>query len=883
MLGAWERSIGPRTPKLGREIAIKLLLEEVSADPERLARFEREARVLASLNHNNIATLHGFESDGDTSFLVMELVEGETLAERIGRGSIPVDEAIPLFLQIAEGLEAAHENGVVHRDLKPANIKILEDGGIKILDFGLAKAIAPQMETSDPSLSNSPTLTLAATQRGEILGTAAYMSPEQAKGGLTDHRADIWAFGVCLYETLVGLRPFRADTPVETISKVLESGPDWTSLPPEAESLRPLLMRCLRRDPRQRLRHVADARFVLEDVADGVLGERTSQALPRSGTPARRSLIPGAALGLVAGLLAASALYWGRPEPESTRSAVRRTSIQLPEAYALRIPTLDFLDRPLTISPDGTWLVYVARTIEGDQLVKRRMDDFTAEPIPGTQLAWHPTFSPDGEWIAFQTQLGWDIKKVRVTGGTPIVLARSSNLLGGLMWNPDGYLRFTHSGVLWRLAEDGGDVESELDLRGPGTWHGFPALTAGGETLLHGSKAGDEATYTVRARDRATGAHHAVLHGGFQFRLIEESGHLVYSDVGGLRAVAIDTRTYETLASTIDVLSLSSNEGRLAAWHLGDDGTLAYADAPSPSGSSSRVVRVGLAGNEESIDLPLIPPYQYVSVSPDGRWVATGLFDIETNNSDIYLFDLAGETGRQRLTFHPDFDGSPVWSRDSQSVVFHSYRHSGSFAPNLYRKDIRGGEAERISTSNALQTPLDTHPDGTVLFLSEEDDGSWGVFTLSPGADEVSTLIGGPGDQMFASFSPDGRWVAYSDRQGGRDEIYVATYPDVRQERRQVSQEGGFATRWDPAGEKLFFKSGGRILEVDIKTDPNLRIGEPRLIFESPLYASPTSFFEVLPGGESFLVLKSQDTRRVTEIRIVDNFVEELNRLVPRE
>ncbi len=388
--------------KLGREVAIKLLLDEVSTDPERLARFEREARVLASLNHNNIATLYGFEKEGDTNFLVMELVEGETLAERIKRGAVPVDEALPVFLQIAEGLEAAHEKGVIHRDLKPANIKVTDDGNVKILDFGLAKAMAPATGPESDS-SESPTLTYAATRQGQILGTAAYMSPEQAKGREVDKRADVWAFGACLYEALAGRRAFEGDDAADTLAAVLRAELDWGRLAPTPRAIQRLLRRCLKREPSERLRDIGDARFEIEEARDAATDPNAGSEFAVTPTKVRGRVALALAVGLAAGMLLTTLIAPRNEKPVTLRPA----RLSITGANGRGLEGL----RELALSPDGLQLVFVAQ----DQLHLRRIADPSSQPLAGTRGAQFPLFSPDGEWIAFFQ--GTELKRLPTQGG----------------------------------------------------------------------------------------------------------------------------------------------------------------------------------------------------------------------------------------------------------------------------------------------------------------------------------------------------------------------------------------------------------------------------------------------------------------------------------
>ena len=442
--------------KLKRQVALKILPEAFSADPERLARFQREAEVLASLNHPNIAAIHGLEEAGDTRALVLELVEGPTLADRIKRGPIPLDEALPIAKQIAEALEAAHEAGVIHRDLKPANIKVRDDGTVKVLDFGLAKAFQP--DASDPNLSQSPTisLTAAATQIGMVLGTAAYMAPEQASGKVVDKRADVWAFGVVLYEMLTGTRPFAGDDVSKTLAHVIATDPDWSTLPDLPPVLKSFLRGCLEKDPRERVRDIGDMRLVLKGAFEIPVG--TSIASLPQRVPWRRALPPVVAASVVVGVITAIAV-WSLMRVAPLTPLVVRSRIMLPSGVSAGPPD----HYRIALSPGGTHLVYAG----SDQLYLRPMDQREAMPIRGTEGGIEPFFSPDGEWIGFWAD--GQLKKVSVAGGVPVTLCETAVPFGA-SWGPDDTILFGAGGVgVWRVPGAGGTAELIIPVEGPAT------------------------------------------------------------------------------------------------------------------------------------------------------------------------------------------------------------------------------------------------------------------------------------------------------------------------------------------------------------------------------------------------------------------------------
>jgi serine/threonine-protein kinase len=542
-----------RDTKLGREVAIKVLPEAFSEDKERLARFEREARLLASLNHPNIATLHGLEESADTHYLVMELVPGETLGERIQRGLIPIDEALPLFTQIAEGLEAAHEKGVIHRDLKPGNIKVTPEGKVKVLDFGLAKAFAEEGAATD--LSQSPTMTREATQAGVIMGTAAYMSPEQARGKTVDKRADIWAFGCCLYEALTGRKAFGGETVTDVFAAIVRAEPRWDALPPPTpQSIRRLLPRCLEKDPNRRLHDIADARIELE----------TAPAEPSPGvegaTPKKR-LISLALAGLAVGAVIASFVVWNL-RPSSPRPMGR---------LALTVPAgqrpIGHLWSSLAISPDGTHVVYKAREGDKEQLYLRPMDRLEAEPIPGTEGAVSPFFSPDGLWIGFFAD--GQLKKVSIRGGAPQILCEVAVTDTSVpRWGSNGRIFIGTDAEITQVSSNGGTPElvtaadsekGEADLL-------LSDVLPGGKAILFsvwvGGQSWDELSIVVYSLE--TGERSVLIEGGTNARYVP-TGHLVYVRSATLMAVPFDLARLEVTGPP-SPSSRTSSTRAIPAW-----------------------------------------------------------------------------------------------------------------------------------------------------------------------------------------------------------------------------------------------------------------------------------------------------------------------------
>ena len=524
-----------RDPQLEREVAIKVLPEAFAESEERLARFEREAKALAALNHPNIATVHGFEADGETRFLVMELAPGEDLAERITRGPIPVDEAIPLFIQIAEGLEAAHERGIVHRDLKPANIKVAESGKIKILDFGLAKVVEPRSAASgDPRLSQSPTRTAAATMRGEILGTAAYMSPEQAKGQRVDEQTDVWAFGACLFEALTGARAIRGEDAAELTAAILRGEIDWSSLPAATPPpVRTLLRRCLRADPVRRLRHIGDARLELEEALAAPEEPGSSKPTP---VGAGRRLGP-MGLALVAGAALASAFFLNAGSRQDAPRAVARSVLSAAPSDPLGFWPSGATD--VAISPDGTRVLYLSVSEGSNSLYLRPIDELEGKPLLEISGAHGPFFSPDGAWAGFS--LEGSLQKASTLGGPPLALCEVETFVGA-SWGLDDVIVFADGEGepgLYRVPAEGGPRQALLrtDVESGEKWFSTPEILPGGNAVLFtvGKNEGSE----IAVLDLRTGDRQVVVSAGSHARYVP-SGHLVFGLAGNLIAAPFD-------------------------------------------------------------------------------------------------------------------------------------------------------------------------------------------------------------------------------------------------------------------------------------------------------------------------------------------------------
>ena len=701
--------------KLKRDVAVKVLPSHVAADPERLARFQREAEVLASLNHPNIAAIHGLEDAEGIKALVMELVEGPTLADRIAQGAIPVDEALPIAKQIAEALEAAHEQGIIHRDLKPANVKLRPDGVVKVLDFGLAKALEPTGAMS-PGMSQAPTITTPAmTQAGMILGTAAYMSPEQAKGKVIDKRSDVWAFGAVLYEMLSGKRAFAGEDITETLADVMRVEPDWTLLSSElSASLATYLKRSLHKDPHQRIPDIAAMRLALE----GAFETAVSQAA-ESGAVARpvwRQALPVAAMTAVVAVLVTGLVAWSL-WPSAESSLVTRFDYVLPDGHIFRNN-----GRPvMAFSPDGRHFVY--NTTEG--LYLRAMGDLEARLIPGTEAnSASPFISPNGQSVGFYDPTSNQLKRIGLTGGAPVVIAEVPVSIFGASWAPDETILFGQPEGILRVSANGGTPELVIPAE-EGEQMDSPHLLPDGESVLFSVTTGNGATRWDQAQvvvqSLATGERTVVLPGGSDARYVP-TGHLVYALEGGLFAVAFDADRLEVQGGPVSVIegvrrALGTAVSTGAAnYGVSDLGTLVYVDGDN-AGPVRSLVWVDRAGREEPVSGP--PGFlRAARLSPDGTRIGLAVRG-EDGDEDIWIWDLA-LGAYTRLTLDPGRDTHPVWTPDSQRLVFASSRDGGR---NIYWQVADGTEeAQRLTESSGNRFPLAISPDATRVVFEESSD-----------------------------------------------------------------------------------------------------------------------------------------------------------------
>ena len=872
--------------KLGREVALKVLPEEFARDPERMARFEREAKVLASLNHPNIATLFGLETaipsgtDSDansgagpspTTFLAMELVEGEDLSERIKRGPIPVEEAVAIALQIAEALEAAHEQGIVHRDLKPANIKLRSDGTVKVLDFGLAKAW--EAESGDSSLSMSPTMTANATAAGVILGTAAYMSPEQAAGVSADRRADIWAFGVVLWEMLTGHKLFEGETLSHVLASVLKDKVDLDELPSGTPSLlKRLIGRCLRKEPKQRLQAIGDARIVLEDYISDPESFAVLDAHVE--TSAVRLLswkwVISLGLAVILTTVAGVAVLSRQPSPRMIQSF-----LLAPEDGLIRA------ERGLALSPDGMNLVFVAERSGTIQLWIRAMDSIFARPLDGTENARLPFWSPDGRHLGFFADT--KLKRIPVVGGAAKSLSNANEPRGGT-WGPNDRIIYSpdYRDGLWSVSAAGGEARqlTELDQTRGEKSHRWPTFLPDRRTILFLAQTDEGGS----ASDRSS-IEGLSLDDGRRTRVLDVNSSMAYTPRGGLvfwRGGSLYAQPFDAKRLAVegdpvqvaDDVNYTQNERGVFA--VSQEGTLVY-----HKGSGMRQLAslewYSRDGELQSEAAPL-GSYRQVSLAPNGRRLAfTG-----TDGLTVWVRDLVRGTAA-RVTHDDEDHLFPVWSPDDKWIAFKTNPTAGSEIRKTLASGI--GDEELIVTLDQVATLRAWSPDGRYLaFVALGPGTDWDIWLYSFEEDEVRRVVGTNYTDRDPAFSPDGRWLAYLSTESGRAEVYIVPVED-QSRKWQVSTGGGRWPVWSPSGREIYFADlENRLMVASVLGAADLEIGVPRILF--PMPEQPTPFgefdfagFAVAPDGERFLVHHSPEKGRTSDsLILVQNWNEMIRR-----
>ncbi len=862
--GAMGRVFRARDSQLGRLVALKTLPEQLSRDPERLARFEREARVLASLNHPNIATLHEVADSGAARALVLELVEGETLAERIARGPVPLPEAVAIATQVAAALEFAHEQGVVHRDLKPANVKLSTDGNVKLLDFGLAKVLAVHAHGSGEAEATITALPHGGAA-GPAMGTPAYMSPEQARGLAVDKRTDVWAFGCVLFEMLTGRRAFTDENATDVIVSIVERELAFDAVPAECpEVLRRLLRRCLTKDVRQRLRDIGDARLDLADVAAGLVEADTDRRTLRR----RTWLIAGAASVAVSAVA-----FWlghaGRPAVGQSASVTR---FVLPQPAATSLG-----GGAIAISGNGQRIAYIGQ--HGLELRSReRLDPMI---VRGTEGGDAPFFSPDGEWVAFRD---WHVlRKVPVGGGVVQTVANVGPAAMGT-WAGQDIIVADGNGLL-RVPAAGGEAQQLIADLSPQEQTLSPQYIAERRAVLFTVTpsesyiprfAANGPGARVEALDLATGQHHVVVRGGGRARYLP-TGHLAYVVGSMLYAVPFDLASLTVRGQPVPVLT----EDGPVEFDVADDGTLLY---QSWGGAGKRdLVWVDRSGHEEPIAAPTMD-YIYPRLSPDGRRVALDL--LNDGDRDTWIFDLTRGT-LERFTHDPAGNPISAWSPDGRYVAFGSDRFG---VTNLFRQLADGsGEPEQLLTSRRVQMPISFAPDGRLLYSEAVPGQQRDIYALSlEGERRSQPLVATAANELTAEVSPDGRWVAYDSDESGQFEVYVRPYPDTNAGGRwQISSRGGRQAVWSHDGHELFYRDfEGALMKVAVTLEPTFAPGPAEKLFQRDEYAGAGArgggrTYDISPDATRFIMLKNHPGRTEPRLVVVLNWFSELERRVP--
>jgi len=835
---------------LKRQVAIKVLPATVAADAERLARFQREAEILAALNHPNIAHIHGLEKSDGTVALVMELVEGPTLADRIAKGPIPLDEALPISKQIAEALEAAHEQGIIHRDLKPANIKVREDGTAKVLDFGLAKAMDPV--GSRPDVSQSPTITSPAmTQAGVILGTAAYMSPEQAKGRPVDKRADIWAFGCVVYEMLTGKRPFDGEDVSDTLAFVLTKDPDWTALPTDTPvAIRRLLHRCLEKGPRQRLDSAASARLDIEDALKPEPLASARSAVGATSVPARHRARLSWAIAAATSMIAAAAVaLWApwraAPEPAKVSFEVQ-ADISGVSAQAT-----------IALSPDGKMLVALIGEAGDPSQAKlwvRPIDTTTWVPIQGTDQATYPFWSPDSRQIGFIS--GGKLKTVDVLAPTPQTLVENIGVgTSGGAWSRDGVILFTKNfSPLFRVPASGEGQPvpaTELDTSNGETAHRFPRFLPDGDHFLY---------LVLSAKPAASGIYVGSLTSKGARRLVSSTARadfaepnlLLFLRESTLMAQRFDPRRLEVLGDPFQVATgvTTGAESGAGGFSVSDNGVLAIRTGGN-SGKRQLTWTDATGKADEAIDSPAV--YENPRLSPDGKRLAAYR---QENGADIWISDLESKNNT-RITFDPGVDNVPVWSPDGQSIAFSSNRDGGVF--NLYRTNAGGTGDDELLLKTAANKLVNDWTEEFLLYQEDSPQTKIDLWMMPLSGDRKPTrLLVTPFSESEATVSPDGRWMAYTSDESGARQVYVQTFPPSEQKTRISNSRTAGQPRWRSDGKQLFFNAGGTLTVVDVLPSPGgeFKRSVPLELFSGLVNIIPHNF-DVADLGRRFLVVRS--------------------------
>jgi serine/threonine-protein kinase len=869
-----------RDTRLKREVALKILPESFATDRDRLARFQREAEVLASLNHPNVAAIYGFEESHGTPALVMELVEGPTLADRIAQGPIPVDDALPIAKQIAEALEAAHEQGIIHRDLKPANIKLRPDGTVKVLDFGLAKALEPAASES-ANLTQSPTITSPAmmTGVGVLLGTAAYMSPEQARARPVDKRADIWAFGCVLYEMLTGQRAFGGEDVTDTLAAVVRAEPAWDAV---SVSVPPIVMaflrQSLRKNARQRLHDIADMRLALAGAFEVDTGAASLNAASKRRS--RKRFMYAAAMAVL--VAAAAVIGWMIRRTSSTSlspSVVRLTATPL-DGNPLN-PTTIGLD--IAVSPDGSRIAYLRNEAGGTVLYVRPLSQLAAVRIEGLTSPAFPFFSADGAEIGF-FEAGV-LKRVRTTGGPAIAITPIQGTPYGGSWGSDDAIIFATSDAtgLMRVPAAGGQP-TEITKPSETEDHAYPQILPGERAVL----------FTIRHRARPSldskigvidlqSRLQKILVGPATQARYAPSGHIVFGFAGTLSGIGFDPAALTVQGSPVQLVDgVVTKAAGPVNFAISSTGLLVY-ESGNSAGAERSLVWVDRQGREEMLPTPN-RAYAYPRISPDGRRIA---LDIRDQENDIWIWDNA-RRGLTRFTFDPGVNRGIAWTPDGRRVAFSVERDATESV--FWQAGDGTGSPERLTSyAGRSQVPISFSPDGTRLVFNEPSAPPFDLYLLNLDADrKVTPLLKGPRSEHNAEISPDGRWLAYQSDESGSSEVYVRPFPNISDGRWPVSTDGGTRPAWARNGGELFYlKADGTMVAVPVKLGTGVdgfSAGIPQALFKGQYFMTVAGRTYDVSADGRFLMIKNATPAASAsdpQLVVVLNWQEELKRLVP--
>jgi Tol biopolymer transport system component len=853
-----------RDTRLGRDVAIKLLPDAFAADPDRLARFEREAQTLAALNHPNIAHIYGVLEAPPA--LVMELVEGEDLARRIARGPLPLEEALPVARQIADALEAAHDQGIVHRDLKPANIKLRPDGTVKVLDFGLAKAMDQAHAASGPALDNSPTFTSHGTQLGVIIGTAAYMSPEQARGKAVDRRADVWAFGVVLYEMLTGRRAFEGEELSDVLASVLKSDPAWNTIPADTPAaIRRLLRRCLEKDPRKRLTSIADARLDLDEI-----DAPTVPAAPAIVRAAPRRMLPYVAAALAGALLAGAAVFaWFASRPTAT-ARVERLSLLPPPGESLYPDSSG-----VALSPDGTMVAFIVGSVvrSDTQLWVRSLDSLAARHLEGAEGASLPFWSPDSRQIGFFTST--KLKAIPASGGRTQVLADLRGGGRGATWNQSNVIVYAPdaSGPLYRVSAMGGTPVqvTSLDQSRKQYGHRFPWFLPDGDHFLYAALPGKSGRFDIFAGSLSGGAP-ALIGAMESAPVYADPGYLLYARQGVLLAQPFDAASLHLAGDPITladepsaILDPASSYTAGRPTSVAASGAMAYYSASSLDTTADWYDTLGRRTG--TLALPA-GHYEAIRISPDGTH-AVVVRSVSPSESSLWLTDLA-RGGATPLSSGPGRNDAPVWSPDGSKIMFTSDRDGPA---DFFVKAVGDAVAEEpiFRSPTLFKNPSAWSPDGKWIVVTQLDPGTAQNVSLlsADGTGAMTPLVVGPTRDVGGSVSPDGRWLMYFSDESGRYQLYVQSFPTPGR-RVQVSQQGGVFAWWAPDGRRIRFVGDDTrsLWQVDVTTGATFSAGAPSLMAQLPAI---TLAVDATPDLQRFIVLAAERTG-TGSITVVQNW-----------